>query len=103
MSGGEAAGKMVGAELLGPAETSPEYRLSEVAPGFLVLVEGGPDSVPGELWEVEEAKLAELRSWEYSLYDLSEVSMADGRTVLAFVGPPEAAAFRAASRLCGLA
>lgn len=101
MSGGEASGKMSGASLMGPAETAPDYRLEELGPGFVVLEEGGSEIVSGELWDVDEAKISELRAWEYSLYHLGEVCLSDGTMALAFLGSEDlTVASRVAALLC---
>lgn len=51
---------LAGQEYLGPAETAPEYRMFNVGE-YPALVASTPGlSVTGELWRVDESKLAEL-------------------------------------------
>lgn len=61
---------------LGEAETTPGFALETLPSGdYVALVErpGAPSSVPGELFEVDDARLPELDDFEGESYRRSRV------------------------------
>lgn len=76
--------QMKGAKLLGPAQTAPFYKLVEKR-GYLRLLKGGNESIPGELYLVDRDKLSQLSKWEYGTFHRELIMLSDGRKVLAYV------------------
>jgi gamma-glutamylcyclotransferase (GGCT)/AIG2-like uncharacterized protein YtfP len=78
--------KMSGARFVREARTEPAFTLVDLGP-FPALREGGATVVVGELYEVSDAKLAELDLFEGvpRLYERVLVRLEDGEVVNAYV------------------
>jgi gamma-glutamylaminecyclotransferase len=76
-----------GAVFLGEVRTAPRYRL--VLYGAYPALTRGDSAVAGELYRVDEAKLARLDDFEGcpDLYRRDRVELADGRHVVAYLLP----------------
>jgi allophanate hydrolase len=81
-----------GARLLGPASTSPSYRLFalDTDPPKPGLVRGGSVSILGELWAMSEAGLGSLLAQLPQPMALGRVTLEDGREVVGFLCEPAA-------------
>lgn len=85
---------LAGCALAGPARTAPRYTLLDLG-SYPGLVEGGTDSVAGEVYEVDAAGLAALDELEGhpAFYRRALVELASGATgVEAYLLPPGDAA-----------
>ncbi|UOE21834.1 hypothetical protein NI17_003810 [Thermobifida halotolerans] len=86
MSGGEINHALSGAVFLGPAETAPLYRFYSVRDEFPGLHPVGPGGfgVPGELYEVDYARLRDrLLPEEPPELELGVIELSDGTGSLA--------------------
>jgi gamma-glutamylaminecyclotransferase len=75
-----------GAPFLGEAKTEPGYSLVDLGP-YPALLEGGTTSVRGEVYEVDEAKMAWLDAFEGhpDVYRRSPVRLEDRGAAVAYV------------------
>jgi hypothetical protein len=72
------------------ARTAPRYRLVSLDDRFAALVENPEHgvSVPGEIVEIDDARLPELAATEPEGVSFAPVELEDGRIVQAAVGDP---------------
>ncbi len=79
-----------GSRFLGPAKTQPRYRLHAVAngwhPGIYEVANDGI-SIPGEVYELTQAQFDTLAASEPPNMYPSDVVLADGSVVTAFLYP----------------
>lgn len=83
-SGSDEHDQMKGAGKGKTVQTAPLYKLIE-KDGYVELIKGGKESVPGELYHVDADKLKQLRKWEYKTFHKEPITLSDGKKVLAFV------------------
>lgn len=78
----------LGAALVGPCRTAPEYRMYALAnpprPGLIRVVEKG-ESIGGEIWAVPADKLGTFVKGIRAPLGVGTVHLADGTTVLGFI------------------
>jgi gamma-glutamylcyclotransferase (GGCT)/AIG2-like uncharacterized protein YtfP len=79
-------------DFLGEAATAPLFALRDMG-GFPALIEGGTQSVQGEVYAVTRETLCLLDELEEHpvYYRRSEVRLSDGRGVMAYLLPAEKA------------
>lgn len=88
MRGGHNHGLLAAARFAGEARTAPRYTLVSMG-DWPALLEGGGQSVAGELFLVAVATLAALDALEGAptLYQRRPVTLADGSLAVAYVKP----------------
>ena len=93
MHGQSGHGNLAGARFVGPAQTAARYRLWFVDGRWPALVpaEDGVE-IDCELYELDEALLAQLTQIEPPGWVRAPIELADGRAAEAFLGAPELAA-----------
>lgn len=86
MRGGRYHALMAGAELVGEAFSAPGYRLYDLGP-YPAMREEGEGEVIGEIYDVDDATLAELDRLEGhpDYYRRARVRLADGSEVTSYL------------------
>lgn len=93
---------LAGQVFVGEAETQPRFRLVSLGwyPGLIEVKETGL-GIHGEVWEVDDACLAQLNAYEGGEYDLRAISLQEpfhDEVVLAYVLRESARVLLEASR-----
>ncbi|MEN9204490.1 MAG: gamma-glutamylcyclotransferase [Thermostichales cyanobacterium DRC_bins_46] len=81
-----------GAKLLGPAQTTPHYRMHSAQNDWhpaIYRVETGGIPIPGEVYEMSEEQFTYLKEHEPPYMYPAEVTLADGSTAVMFMYPQE--------------
>ena len=81
---GEEHNQMRGSKFLGSVKTARGWKRVRIG-DFDGLRDGGDGQVAGELYRVDQTKLAALDDWEYDLYHRVKIPLEDGRDAFAYV------------------